>query len=130
MTAIGPAWTRSRKSRTLRTSSAEVVRLGRCGIINTKSTSDFVQSESREAGALPRGAQRRHRDRLRWHSIANDRAVEEYRLLLARAQFQSEARQRSRAQRERLPGRRTRQNGCCEIVSRRISSLPRSAGER
>jgi hypothetical protein len=33
--AIGHAWRPSRKSRTLRTSSAEVVRPGRCGISNT-----------------------------------------------------------------------------------------------
>src|SRR6266436_2642966 len=111
MTAIGPAWTPSRKSRTLRTSLAEVVRLRWCGIINTKSRSDCVQSESRAAGALLGGAQRRYRDWLRRNSIANDRAVEEHRVLLARSQCQSDARQGSRAQRERLPGRRTAQDG-------------------
>src|SRR5207253_6749424 len=127
-TAIGPAWILSKKSRTLKTSSAEVVRLGLCGIIITKSRNDFVQFEPREASALPGGAQRRHRDRLRWHGIANDRAVEEHRILLARPQFQSNARQGSRAQRQRLPGRRTAQDGCCEILSRWLSSLHRRAG--
>src|SRR2546430_15369706 len=83
MTAIGRAWILSKKSRTLKTSSAGAVRLGWCGIISTKSRNDFVRSESREAGALPGGAQRRHRDRLRRNSIANDRAVEEHRVLLA-----------------------------------------------
>src|SRR6266550_8753311 len=127
MTAIGRAWILSKKSRTLKTSSAGAVRLGWCGIISTKSRNDFVRSESREAGALPGGAQRRHRDRLRRNSIANDRAVEEHRVLLARPQFQSDARQGSRAQCERLPGRRTAQDGRCEILSRWLFPQPRRA---
>src|SRR6266404_8046767 len=120
MTAIGLAWIPSRKSRTLRTSSAGALRLGRCGIISPKSRSDCVQSEPREASALPGGAQRRHRDRLRWHGIANDRTVEEYRVLLDRAQFQSEACQRSREQRERVPGAGAQEDCRGEILSRWI----------
>src|SRR5215475_9736269 len=129
MTAIGPAWTLSKKSKTLRISLAEAARHGRSGIISTKLRSDFVQSESRQTRALSWCAQRRHRDRLRCHSSADGRAFQEHRILLARTVFQSNASRRGQAQRERLPGRRAEQNDYCEIFSRRFSSIPRSASQ-
>src|ERR1700745_2412887 len=89
MTATGHAWILSKKNRTLRTSSAEVVLLGQFGTIITKSRNEFVQSESLETGAMLGSAQRRHRDRLRWHRVADDCAVEEHRILLAPALFQT-----------------------------------------
>src|SRR5438045_7871293 len=123
MTAIGPAWILSKKSRTLKTSSAGAGRLGQSGITSTKLRSDFVQSESRETGAVPGGAQRRHRDRLRWHSAANDRAVEENRVLLARSLCQPGTDHGSQPQRQRVPRASGQEDDRDKIVSSRITSL-------
>src|SRR5215467_8455648 len=104
MTAIGPAWILLKKSRTLRISSAGAVPPGQSGITSTKSRNDFVHAESREARAVPGRAQRRHRDRLRWDSVANDSAVEEPRDLLARSMCQPGANFGSQTQRQCVSG--------------------------